>query len=144
MTTATCVQINRHYANFGAHAEQMLIFTLLGVVRKHDNVPFDIDSDIPEFQMSVKSSGATLASASRMVATTWEGQIDEYFQRVHSEQFAYVAQDGRYFIMNADEFRQFLLLFSSFERDSLKNGGRYKVKFRKESKKMLNWFMAML
>ena len=44
------------------------------------------------------------------------------------------------YVMNKSEFEEFLRTFAYMDRDSKKNGGLTKIKCRKESQKMLNWF----
>ena len=41
--------------------------------------------------------------------------------------------------MNETEFRAFLYTFGKFEQDSTRNGGKYKVRFPRETKAMLAW-----
>ena len=142
MTTLTVTDIARTYSNWGNHCEQALAFTLTGEIRKHDKVPFYMDSDIPEYSMSVKSSGFTLASGKVNMGETFDEKLADFFGRVHSDKFAYVTVSMVAYIMDRNEFEQFLRTFGYMDRDSQKNGGLLKVKCRKESKKMLNWFEA--
>lgn len=144
MYTIHCTAIERTYKNNGLHCEQMLAYTLTNEMRRHDICPFDKGSDIPEYHMSVKSSGATLASGHLMKATTYMEQIDEYFERTASTSFAYVAKNNVAYVMDAEEFKAFLLAFSIFTRDSAKNGGQYKVRLRSESAKMMAYFAIHL
>ena len=72
MTTITLTTIERTYSNNGQHAEQVLAYTLTHEIRKHDRVPFDKGSDIPEFKMSVKSSKASLMSGNYCTKETKE------------------------------------------------------------------------
>ena len=53
-------------SNQGQARQQDVDYMLTGKIRKPDNVPFDMDSDIPEFGVSVKSSRFTLVSAARV------------------------------------------------------------------------------
>lgn len=142
MTTITVTDIARTYSNWGNHCEQALAFTLTGEIRKHDHVPFYMDSDIPEYSMSVKSSGFTLASGKVNMGETFDEKLADFFGRVHSDKFAYVTVSMVAYVMDRNEFEQFLRTFGYMDRDSQKNGGLLKVKCRKESKKMLNWFEA--
>lgn len=137
VTDIACTSSNR-----GIHCEQALAFTLTGEIRKHDHVPFHMGSDIPEFNMSVKSSGFTLASGKINMGETMDEKLADFFGRVHSDKFAYVTVSMVAYIMDRNEFEQFLRTFGYMDRDSQKNGGLLKVKCRKESKKMLKWFEA--
>ena len=140
MTTITVTEIARTYANWGNHCEQALAYTLTGEIRAHDHVPFYMDSDIPEYRMSVKSSGFTLASGRVNMGETFEEKLNDFFARVHSEKFAYVTVDMVAYVMDKGEFEQFLRTFGTMSRDSKKNGGLLKIQCKKESQKMIKWF----
>lgn len=143
MTTITNIaNIERTYANWGNHVEQALAYTLTGEMRKHDHVPFFADSDIPEFNMSVKSNGFTLASAKVNHGETFEEKLNDFVTRVHSDKFAYVTLEMVAYVMNLEEFVTFIRLFCYLDRESTKNGGGKKIKCRAESKKMLAWLEA--
>lgn len=131
-------------SNKGQAAQQNLDNKLTGQIRKPDSCPYYMDSDIPELDMSVKSSRFTLASARCMTADTFEGQLDEYANRVHSNKFAYVGQNDIAYIMTLDEFLDFVRTFCTWARESKKNGGGYKIRCRAESKKMLAWLEARI
>lgn len=139
MYTITCKHITRTYPNGGQHKEQALAFTVTGELRKHDSVPFDKGSDIPELHMSVKSDHATLASARLMHGKTFAEQLDEFFQRAASEWFAYVTDEEIAYVMNPTEFREFVATFGKWERESSKNGGGYKIRLGHEGAAMLRW-----
>lgn len=129
-------------SNAGQAAQQNLDFAITGKIRKPDHVAFDIDSDIPECGISVKSARFTLVSASALTATTFEGQLAEYAERVHSREIAYVTKSDIAYIMTLPEFITFCTLFCTRQKESEKNGGGYKVRCKTESKKMLAWFEA--
>lgn len=141
MTTMTINHISM-LSNPGQAKQQDLAFALTGEIRKPDAVRFDMDSDIPEFSISVKSARFTLASASALSATTFEGQLNEFSERVHSEKFAYVTKNNMVYIMDKVEFLDFCHEFCGWEQESEKNGGAYKVRCRKESKRMIKWLQA--
>lgn len=127
------------YTNKGMRAEQNLAYTLTGEIRKGDHVPFHIDSDIPEFQMSVKADGFSLASGSINMGETFEEKLADYIARVHSTSFAYVTNEDEAFIMTLDEFEQFIREFCTLARESSSHGGQTKIRCRHESKKMREW-----
>lgn len=131
------------YTNGGSAKEQNLAYALTGEMRGHDSVPFDKGSDIPEYHMSVKSSHFTLVSGKLMMADSFQGQIDEYFERVASKSWAYVTENNEAYIMDMAEFRSMLMTFARFEKDSGKNGGKSKVRFA-ENKKILAWLSAQV
>lgn len=123
--------------NAGINAEQSLHYFLHGYTTAHDSRRFDEASDIDN--ISVKSAHFTLVQGGLLNGSELEPMVDDYFSRVHSTEFAYVARDFTVYMMNAKEFREFLMAFCTVERDSYKNGGKLKVRARSESKKMMNW-----
>jgi hypothetical protein len=139
MTGTPVVEIKRQYANFGNHAEQCLAYMLTGEVRSHDHIRYDKGSDIPEYHMSVKSAKFTLMSGNLCESQDFDGIVEEFFQKTASKQFAYVTQDMVAYIMTAEIFREFVVRFCGLERESSRNGGRYKVKMRMESKKVIEF-----
>ena len=134
------VNVNfRNYKSNGQHKEQALAYVLTGEIRKADKVPFYMGSDIPEYEMSVKSSKFSLMNGNACICQDFNGIVEEFFQKTASKQFAYVTQDMVAYIMTAEIFREFVVLFCRLERESSSNGGRYKVKMRMESKKVIEF-----
>ena len=123
--------------NAGINAEQPLRYFLHGYTTAHDSRRFDEASDIDN--ISVKSAHFTLVQGGLLNGSELEPMVDDYFSRVHSTEFAYVARDFTVYMMNAEEFREFLMTFGTVERDSYKNGGKLKVRARSESKRMVEW-----
>lgn len=139
MKTITIKTITRTYHNFGSHAEQALAYTLTNEMRQHDKVPYDKGSDIPEHHMSVKSARFTLMSGNLSTSNTFDGMVNEFFEKVASTQFAYVTQDMRCFVMDKTEFREFVNLFCTMDRESSAHGGALKVRMKSESQEVLKW-----
>lgn len=133
-------QLERVYKNNGQHFEQCATFTYTGEIRHHDNVPYDKGSDIPEYHISVKSSAFSLASAKLVKGETVEEQLAYYMEHTASEKILYVTENYDGYEMNLTEFAEFILAFGYMTRESEKSGGGLKVRARKESKKMLQWF----
>ena len=142
METLKVKNINRQYANWGSHCEQALAYTLTGEVRPHGHARFDVESDIPEYHMSVKSSGFTLASAKATNGNTFEEKLADFMNRVQSERFAYVSLDFTAYIMDKKTFERFVKTFCYLDRESTRNGGGTKIKCLKESKKMIAWLQG--
>lgn len=136
--------ITRTYSNGGQHAEQLFAYNVTGEIRKHDKVPYYMDSDVPETHTSVKSEKFTLAGGNLMEAQTFEGQIAEYMARTASTNVAYVTKSEIAYIMDMTEFNIFLHMFTKLEAESAKNGGKMKIRARSESKAMLRWFEAQI
>lgn len=136
MTTFTITDLGISH-NAGINAEQSLRYFLHGYTTAHDSRRFDEASDIDN--ISVKSAHFTLVQGGLLNGSELEPMVDDYFSRVHSTEFAYVARDFTVYMMNAEEFREFLMTFCTVERDSHKNGGKLKVRARSESKRMVEW-----
>lgn len=136
--------IPRTYKNNGQHAEQALCYTLTGEIRKADKVPFDKASDIPEYAISVKSSRFTLASAKANFGDTFEEKLTDFVNRVHSTRFAYVSLANMVaYVMNIEEFADFVRNFCTLAKESTSNGGGMKIRCKKESKTMIDWLEAL-
>lgn len=121
-------------------AESNARFMLTGKLgEKHDNVPFDIASDIPEYHCSVKSSRFSLCTGSMLEAQDFDGQIAEYMARTVSTVVCYMAQNGYAYFMDMVEFEAFLRRFCNLQPES---GGKYvKVRMRSaESATHIKWF----
>ena len=109
----------------------------------HDSKPYHIASDVETAdgrRISVKASGFTLMSGFLCEGRdNLEDILALYLERTHSDTVAYVSADFTAYMMNMAEFAEFVRAFGRVERDSEKNGGGYKVRGLKESKKMLQW-----
>lgn len=125
------------YRNNGQRHQQNLDYQLTGKFRKADRVPFDKGSDIPEYRLSVKSYHFTLASD--LKGETYEEMKADFFSRCHSERFAYVTRSQLVYIMNREQFAQFLDLFHELDRSSAANGNKVVIRGKREPKAMLKW-----
>lgn len=124
---------------FGIYAERYTAIITDTILSWHfSNTPFDKGSDIDPLNLSVKSARFTLAT--NLQGDTREEKIQDFFNRVHSTAFAYVARNGDIYIMNATEFQEFVVLFTSLQKASKKNGGQVVVRAKSETKKMIQWF----
>lgn len=106
----------------------------IDLLEKDANTPFDKGSDIPELEMSVKSSKATLCCP---IGKNWNETITNYFQRVHSTNWGYVVMiddTATVYEMNAKEFREFLETWANWD-DS-----RKVIRMKATSGKMIKWF----
>lgn len=132
------------YSNAGSAMQMNYDAQMTGKVRRHDNVPFDRGSDIPELLASVKSSHFTLASGTALRGETMTDQWSDYAGRVHSKKFVYVTLTGLAYEMNLEEFKKFVFTWCRMERDSAKNGGAVKIRCKRESKKMTKWLQEQV
>lgn len=142
MNTIICKEIIRTYSNSGAHKEQALAYTLTGEMRKHDKVRYDMGSDIPEFHMSVKASGFTLMSGNICKAQDFDGILAEYAENTASHAVAYVTEQMVAYVMEIPKFCEFCREFCKLEQESAKNGGRFKVRMKKENRAVIEWLAA--
>ena len=127
--------------NNGINLEWSLNYTLtVTITEKHDNTAFDKGSDIESLHISVKSARFTLAS--RLNGEGKDEMLNDYFERVASQEFAYITKDFKAYIMNAQEFKEFLIEWTSVEKASSKNGGNKVLRGKNESQKMLEWLSA--
>lgn len=126
-----------HHMNAGEFTEIMVKAHMGFDACKDANTPYDMGSDIPEINASVKSGKATLVN--KKLGQNMEEVLDTYFQNVHSTSFIWgVVMDDELIIytMNAKEFRPFIENFANFDKS------RQVVRFKATSGKMLKWLEA--
>lgn len=125
--------------NRGQYKQKYVDFALTGMVRENDHVPYNMGCDIEEYGVSVKSEKFTLMSGGLCNAQDFNGIIAEYFSNTASDTIAYVDRNLDIYIMSNAQFEQFLISFAVLARESKRNGGRYKVRMRTESRKVQLW-----
>ena len=129
--------------NKGIDAERDYTLSFGLPYAKHDNNNYDFRSDIelPGRHISVKAYHFTLCSGTLCEGeTTLEGIWNVYARHTPSNEFAYVMGCDVY-TMDIDEFKAFIFLFGSVERDSSgKNGGCFKIRAKRCENKMKAWF----
>ena len=129
MTTITMATIERVYKNGGQHAEQAFRFTMSGVICKADNKPATMGGDYEDIQ--IKSARATICKGK---------DIAGHLAMDKAKRYAYVTADFKTaYIMSKVEYLTFATLFATLTRESQKNGGAEKMRFKSESKAMLEW-----
>jgi hypothetical protein len=143
-----CIRIqplNNPLKNQG-DAREWALAAALGVERgRHDSKDYRhaADIEVGTRRISVKSGALSLMSARFCEGeTTLEGIVDVYERTTYANEHAYITEDYRVFLMNAMEFRAFLLMFGRVGRESTKNGGGLKVKMSHETKKRVAWLEA--
>ena len=126
MKKITLEQIERTYKNNGQHAEQIFRYTLTHEIQKADNRE---GADLWDIQ--IKSSRATVCKG-----TDYNGHIDNDT----ANQYAYVTADfTTAYLMNKNEYKTFVKLFSTVTTESKKNGGATKTRLKEENQKMREW-----
>ena len=118
--------IDRMYKNNGQHKEQIFRYTLTKQIYKADNRE---GADLWDIQ--VKSSKASVCKGTDYAT---------YIQKDVANKYAYVIDtcDIAY-IMNKQEYTEFVKMFSYVTVDSNKNNSNAKIKLREESKIMRKW-----
>ena len=143
MTTFNIKNFSENCGKTEGDKREFALCAYYGISRtKHDRSPYYSNSDIEldGMNISVKASGASLMSGSLCVGcNTFEGIWRRFRRNVHSNTFAYVANDFTVYMMNIDEFSKFIHKFAGLDRESTKNGGGKKIKIYNESGKMLRW-----
>ena len=122
------------WCNGGEFAE-IITKSVLGFEPKKDaNTSYDVDSDIPELNASVKSSRFTLVNMK--LADTFEETINKYFETVHSTTWIYtvvIDNIATLYIMDKVEFELFLYTFTALNE-------RQVIRSKATSGKMIAWF----
>lgn len=134
------IEHHEFHTNNGINKERCLEYYLTGKPGKHDNLKWYEGSDIPEYNLSVKSAKFSLCSGGHLRGESLGEMLDDFFARVASTRFAYVTVTYEVYEMDKREFREFLEMFGTLSRESTSNGGKTKIKGKHESKAMLEWF----
>lgn len=109
---------------------------------KRDNTPFceGADIELDNMAISVKSSGASLASGKYFIGCkTFESMWRRYIKMDKANTWAYVTKDLQAYIMDKKEFSKFIHKFHWMGRESSNNGGYSKPMINKETKAMVEW-----
>lgn len=122
-------QIKRIYKINGQHAEQVARYTLTGEIARADYTPFWVSGDIGDIQ--IKSAKATICQGT---------DIAEHLKRDKANRYGYVIKDfSKMFLMSKEEYLEFSTRFSYQTTESQKNGGKIKMRFKFESKEMIEY-----
>ena len=114
--------------NSGQRAEQNIRFTLTGKMVKPDNIPATAAGDCLGYQ--IKSARATICKGT---------DIAEHLKHDAAAAYIYGTLAGTGYIMSRSEYLEFATAFATITRDSEKNGGAIKMRFKSESKALLRW-----
>ena len=129
-------------------AREWALCNYFGVPRtKHDSVPFNKGSDLiaQGMKISIKASDFTLMAGNLCHGYTDFDDIWNVFEtESHSDTFAYITNNYDVFLMNMDEFKTLVYTFCTIAKESSKNGGKTKIRCRKESAKMREWLERAL
>lgn len=129
------IERNTTYTNNDGQAkEQSLRYAVTGKLEKADNRPATECADLGNIQ--IKSARATVC-----LGTTAEA-LDRHLATDKAERYAYITKDYEVYEMSKEEYRAFVLAFHIIDHDSAKNGGRTKMRLRKENKAMIEYLRA--
>ena len=128
MTTITLNPITRTYKNNGQHLEQTFRYNLTGEIAKADNLKATDGCDL--FNYSIKSARATICKGT---------DLDKHLATDKATEFVYITESLVAYIMNKDEYKKFVSLFSTVDTESAKNGGATKLRLKRETTTMLEW-----
>lgn len=117
-----------NYKNNGQNVEQSIRFTLTGKIEKADNIAHNKSADCLNYQ--IKSARATVCKGRNLEA---------YLNEDASKAYIYGTLDGMAYIMNRQEYENFIKNFGTLTRESEKNGGGEKIRLGHETKKMREW-----
>lgn len=138
MTISSSLGTVMYPNNRGQHKQQVLVFDLTGEVRRADKVPYNVGSDLPELNMSIKSERFTLMSANLCKSQDKRKIVKQFFAECISELFAYVCVDCKtVYIMTPSEFRTFINKFCKMERES--GVKRKKLRMGYETQTVMQW-----
>ena len=126
MEKITLEKIERMYKNNGQHKEQIFRYTLTGKIYKADNLQ---GADLWDIQ--VKSSKASICKGTDYVTFIQNDVANRYAYVIDTCDIAY--------IMNKQEYTEFVRMFSYVTVDSGKNNGHEKIRLKQENKAMIQW-----
>ena len=146
MTTANLIDFVPATTSNAGDAREWAVCGWKGVSRsKHDSTAYDRSSDVNvgSEHISVKSSKFTLMSGTLCRGLdSFDAIWNLYAENAHSNRWVYVTADYTAYEMDKNEFQQFVYQFCGLEKDSVKNGGNWKIRCKAESKKMLKYLEA--
>ena len=131
MTSTKYTEIARTYRNNGQHLEQVARFNLTGEISKADNSKATECGDCLGFQ--IKSARATICKGTDIAA---------HIESDAATAYIYVTADLVGYTMSKAEYLEFATQFATLTRESKANGGAEKMRFKSESKAMLEWLRS--
>lgn len=131
MTSTKYIEITSEYKNNGQRLEQIARFNLTGEVSKADNRKATECGDCLGFQ--IKSARATICKGT---------DIKAHLDSDAATAYIYVTAELIGYTMSKAEYLEFATEFATLTRESSKNGGAEKMRFKSESKAMLEWLRA--
>lgn len=131
MTSTKYIEITSEYKNNGQRLEQIARFNLTGEVAKADNRKATECGDCLGFQ--IKSARATICKGT---------DIKAHIESDAAIGYIYVTAELVAYTMSKAEYLEFATEFATLTRESAKNGGSEKMRFKSESKALIEWLKA--
>lgn len=131
MTATQYLNIKSEYKNNGQRLEQIARFNLTGEIAKADNKKFTECGDCNGFQ--IKSARATICKGTDLAA---------HIENDAAIGYIYITAELVAYTMSKAEYLEFATQFATLTRESAKNGGAEKLRFKSESKALLEWLKA--
>ena len=128
-----------HWMNGGQLKQILRVASALGRVDRPDHIRYDVDSDIPEFHESVKSSKATLVNM--VLGDDLQSSLTFYLAHTVSTTHSWVMIQGDdlvTYLMDLDEFKEFTEKFAGYDQS------RKVVRYKADSTIMVRWFEGRL
>ena len=131
MTSTKFIEIASNYKNNGQRLEQIARFNLTGELAKADNRKATECSDCLGYQ--IKSARATICKGT---------DIQAHIENDAAIGYIYVTAELIAYTMSKTEYLEFATKFATLTKESPKNGGSEKMRFKSESKALLEWLKA--
>lgn len=131
MTFTQYTEIKSEYKNNGQRLEQIARFNLTGEVVKADNRKATECGDCLGYQ--IKSARATICKGTDIAA---------HIENDAAVGYIYITAELKAYTMSKAEYLEFATKFATLTRESSKNGGAEKLRFKSESKALLEWLKA--
>lgn len=128
MTSTKYIEITSEYKNNGQRLEQIARFNLTGEIAKADNRKATECGDCNGYQ--IKSARATICKGENIAA---------HIENDAAIAYIYITAELIAYTMSKAEYLEFATEFATLTRESAKNGGATKMRFKSESKAMLEW-----
>jgi hypothetical protein len=131
MTFTQYTEIKSEYKNNGQRLEQIARFNLTGEIAKADNRKATECGDCLGYQ--IKSARATICKGTDIAA---------HIENDAAVGYIYITAELVAYTMSKAEYLEFATKFATLTRESAKNGGAEKLRFKSESKALLEWLKA--
>ena len=131
MTSTKYIEITSEYKNNGQRLEQIARFNMTGEIAKADNRKATECGDCLGFQ--IKSARATICKGT---------DIKAHIESDAAIGYIYVTAELVAYTMSKAEYLEFATEFATLTRESAKNGGSEKMRFKSESKALIEWLKA--